>query len=334
MAKSEISSPSTWGTEQAKLNSNFNELYDDKHTHTNKTVLDNTTAAFTTAEKDKLGNLSERFRGVFANLAAAQAAVPSPSGGMYFANSETATLWSYNGTLGAWEDTGTNTAGDMLASTYDPQNIGQDAFNRANHTGTQPISTVDGLFTELQGKANWNGFWPAGADVIVSIGSDQLMKPTAVPATVLDNITGTTGNVQTQIDAINNRIPASFDVGGYNSDTASDTWNEICRVGDVSIEARNPSTGNVAVRIYNTSGGTVVACWMKVDQGTITQGRNGISNNAGFEIERSSTASGDVTFSFGAYTSPGVNTESYSGSVYINRTTSGVRIAADIRGVV
>lgn len=33
-------------------------------------------------------------------------------------------------------------SGDMLAATYDPQSILGDAFNRANHTGTQGLSTI------------------------------------------------------------------------------------------------------------------------------------------------------------------------------------------------
>src|SRR5690606_4559658 len=35
--------------------------------------------------------------------------------------------------------------GDMLASVYDPQSIGDDAFDRANHTGTQGADTITGL---------------------------------------------------------------------------------------------------------------------------------------------------------------------------------------------
>lgn len=35
--------------------------------------------------------------------------------------------------------------GDMLTATYDPQAIDADAFDRANHTGTQAIATVEGL---------------------------------------------------------------------------------------------------------------------------------------------------------------------------------------------
>jgi hypothetical protein len=43
--------------------------------------------------------------------------------------------------------------GDMLVATYDPQAIGDDAFDRANHTGAQAISTVTGLQTALDAKA-------------------------------------------------------------------------------------------------------------------------------------------------------------------------------------
>lgn len=35
--------------------------------------------------------------------------------------------------------------GDMVASVYDPQEIEADAFDRANHSGTQDASTIDGL---------------------------------------------------------------------------------------------------------------------------------------------------------------------------------------------
>lgn len=40
--------------------------------------------------------------------------------------------------------------GDMKAAVYDPQSKNTDAFNRANHTGTQPISTVADLQPTLK----------------------------------------------------------------------------------------------------------------------------------------------------------------------------------------
>lgn len=45
-------------------------------------------------------------------------------------------------------------AGDMTAAVYDPTNIAGDAFARANHTGTQSISTVTGLQTALDSKSD------------------------------------------------------------------------------------------------------------------------------------------------------------------------------------
>ena len=44
--------------------------------------------------------------------------------------------------------------GAMLKVQYDPQSIAADAFARANHTGTQAISTVAGLQTALDSKAS------------------------------------------------------------------------------------------------------------------------------------------------------------------------------------
>lgn len=46
-----------------------------------------------------------------------------------------------------------DTTGLMLESVYDPQNKNADAFARANHTGTQAISTVSGLQQALDAKA-------------------------------------------------------------------------------------------------------------------------------------------------------------------------------------
>lgn len=44
----------------------------------------------------------------------------------------------------AWTAMG---AGDMLQAMYDPQAIQSDAFARANHTGTQSVTTITGLAT-------------------------------------------------------------------------------------------------------------------------------------------------------------------------------------------
>lgn len=47
-----------------------------------------------------------------------------------------------------------DTEGFMLQTMYDPQGIEDDAFDRANHTGSQAISTVTGLQTALNNLGN------------------------------------------------------------------------------------------------------------------------------------------------------------------------------------
>ena len=101
------------------------------------------TEDFTTAQKDKLANIQERFLGIFADGTARDAAYPSPLNGQYCKQENTGSFWFYG--AGAWVDTGSNSTGDMLASLYDPQEIAADVFDRANHTGEQPQSSVSGL---------------------------------------------------------------------------------------------------------------------------------------------------------------------------------------------
>lgn len=76
----------------------------------------------------------------------------SPVEGQIYFNTSTNKFRVFNGAT--WDEMGTSEAtGDMNASVYDPQMIEDDAFARANHTGTQAISTVAGLQTALDGKS-------------------------------------------------------------------------------------------------------------------------------------------------------------------------------------
>jgi len=54
-------------------------------------------------------------------------------------------------------------AGAMSIATYDPTGIGADVFARANHTGTQAISTVSGLQAALDAKLALAGGTMSGA---------------------------------------------------------------------------------------------------------------------------------------------------------------------------
>lgn len=121
--------------------------------------------------------------------------------------------------------------------------------------------------------------------------------------------------------------------GGYNSDTASDTWNEICKVGNISIEVRYPDTENSVARVINNTGGTVVAIYETNDEGTFVNNSSNISNGSGLVINPSGTASSGIkSFRAGIYTSPGVNTEAYTVEVYMRNTSAGIRIACSIVG--
>jgi hypothetical protein len=113
----------------------------DKHTHTNKAVLDLVQEAYTTAEKTKLGNLTDNFKGLFADSAARNAAVTTPLTGNYVLQEDTNTVWYYNGS--SWLNTGVTSAGDMLKAVYDPTNKIADAFSMGNmvETATKKVMT-------------------------------------------------------------------------------------------------------------------------------------------------------------------------------------------------
>lgn len=57
-----------------------------------------------------------------------------------------------NGTTASWQTLAGG--GDMAAATYDPQNIADDAFDRANHTGQQTASTISDFDTEVSGNSD------------------------------------------------------------------------------------------------------------------------------------------------------------------------------------
>ena len=66
-----------------------------------------------------------------------------------------------NGTVASWAPL--PGGGDMAAAVYDPQAIADDAFDRANHTGAQAISTVTGLQAALDDKADISSLGTAAA---------------------------------------------------------------------------------------------------------------------------------------------------------------------------
>lgn len=91
-------------------------------------------------------------------------------------------------------------SGDMLAATYDPQNIADDAFDRANHTGTQAQSTITNLVTDLAAKA------PLASPTFTGTPT----APTAAPGTNTTQI-ATTAFVRAAVAALVDSAPEALD---------------------------------------------------------------------------------------------------------------------------
>ena len=125
----------------------------DPHTHDNAT---NTVAGFLSPElHQKLVNIVDYFKGYHTSGTALSTAHPTGVAGNYaYVGTTSKTIWIWDTSLAtpAWTDTGVASAGDMLASIYDPRGIAKDVFDRANHTGSLAISTITNLQTTLDGK--------------------------------------------------------------------------------------------------------------------------------------------------------------------------------------
>jgi hypothetical protein len=89
---------------------------------------------YTAAEKTKLENLTDNFKGLFVDSVARGLAVAVPQSGNYVLQQDTNTVWYYNGTT--WVDTGVASSGDMLKAVYDPTNKQVDAFSMGNMVET------------------------------------------------------------------------------------------------------------------------------------------------------------------------------------------------------
>lgn len=90
----------------------------------------------------------------------------------------------------------------MLASTYDPNNIAEDVFDRANHTGTQTASTISNF------------------DAAVSSNSAVTANTAKVGITPTQASNITTNNAKISFDSTSsNRLAAITDADYKNSNT-------------------------------------------------------------------------------------------------------------------
>lgn len=100
------------------------------------------TEDFTTQEKNKLANLTDYFKGYYADSNSRNSSLTNPQLGWYVLQGNTNTIWYYNGS--SWVDTGSASSGDMLKSIYDPMNVNSNVYNVDNHID----GSTNRLFTQ------------------------------------------------------------------------------------------------------------------------------------------------------------------------------------------
>ena len=98
---------------------------------------------FTTILRDKLIAAQTTNKGHFATESALTTAHPSPDVGSFAFVESTDTIWAWDNDASQWVNTGSNSSGDMLAATYDPQGISGDAFSMGDmvETATAKVMT-------------------------------------------------------------------------------------------------------------------------------------------------------------------------------------------------
>jgi hypothetical protein len=166
-----------------------------------------TNSVFTQANKTKLGNLTDNFKGMYADGAAVTSGVPTPVTGNYVLRTDTSTIWYYNGTI--WVDTGSTSTGDMLATLYDPQNKAVDVYSMDNmdETATKKI------FTDVERQALQDLLTAGGTSLPDQTGNTGKFLTTDgtdaswAAADALPDQTGNSGKVLTT-----NGVAASWDV--------------------------------------------------------------------------------------------------------------------------
>ena len=85
---------------------------------------------YTTAEKNKLANLTDNFKGGFSNATDRDAELTTPAVNWYILQHDTDTIWYYKDSV--WIDTGNKSTGDMLKAIYDPTGKNADSFLMSN----------------------------------------------------------------------------------------------------------------------------------------------------------------------------------------------------------
>ncbi len=221
--------------------------------------------------------------------------------------------------------------GDMLAATYDPQTIAADAFDRANHTGTQTASTVSDFDTTVSNNAVVTGHTSsiaANALTIFNLGSDvaahhsRLAGIDAVQTTQNADIVSLEGEQTTQDSAIAlNTAKVGITTAQANEITAN-----TAKVGITTAQA-NEITANTAKVSYNVDGAGANSVLIK---GTAAAGGQAVavgsaSSAAGTQavaIGYQANAAGYISVALGRLTS---SSQNYGVSVGYGSDSSGLQ---------
>ena len=184
-------------------------------------------------------------------------------------------------------------SGDMQASTYDPQSIADDSFDRTNHTGEQAISTVTNLQTELDAKELKSSQVSFNSDIVFSDNQHVEHNQTSAITYTLNATQPTEGeHYRTDVinaDASGITLPVGIDVRGdaitasktnilnfrylaYKSGTAAEKTTVINEVRDLPVGAIPPSISSFNLDstndftdvtfsegVYNSGGGALTA---------------------------------------------------------------------------
>lgn len=156
-------------------------------------------------------------------------------------------------------------AGDMIAATYDPQNIADDAFDRANHTGTQTATTISDFSTAADARvaaavgvsvqaydaelASWAGVTRAsGVDTFVATPSSANLR------SLLSDETGTGAAVFADSPALAGTPTVPTAAPGTNTTQAASTAFVIANAGGSLVDVQQPTTDQTAVTSTGFSG--------------------------------------------------------------------------------